>query len=238
MIVLSFSLPEESKGLVRHIAGAKRSGPQALPIIAGTLAGRQVVVVHVGMGMDSATERVGNFLTDWNPSRWIAAGFGGALSSELKIGEIVAAVNFSDPGLLGALAGVTSVNGLPARTGSLITVKEVIETAQAKRDLARHTGAIVVDMETAAIHRLCMARGIPLLALRAISDTACQELPVPAAVWFDARRQRPRPFALVLHLATHPGRIAPFARFVGGVKFAGASLTSFLLAALAALPEN
>jgi len=235
VIVLSFALPEESKGVVRHIAGATRSGPATLPVIVGTLAGRQVVVIHTGMGMDSAAGRVESLLDGHTPSLWIAAGFGGALSPDLKIGDIVAAGNFSDPGLLAAIADITV---FPARTGSLVTVKEVIETAQAKKDLGRHTGAIVVDMETAAVHRLCTARGIPMLALRAVSDTACQDVPVPAAVWFDTQRQRPRPLALVLYLATHPGRIGPFARFVRGVKLAGASLATFLLAALPALPEK
>jgi adenosylhomocysteine nucleosidase len=232
VIALSFALPEESQGIVRGLAGATRSGPAALPVIAGTLAGRDTVIVHSGMGMASATDRIESFLEAHSPSLWIAAGFGGGLSPELRVGDIVSVQNFSDPALLAAIAA------LPARPGVLITTKEVIETAGKKKDLARHTGAIVVDMETAAIHRLCAARGIPMLAIRAISDTACQDLPVPAAVWFDMASQRPRPFPLVLHLATHPGRIAPFVRFVRGIGHARASLTAFLLAALQALPER
>lgn len=229
MIAISFALPEESKDLVRGIEGATRSGPVALPIITGTLAGREVVILHTGMGMASASERVAAFFAFHSPSVWIAAGFGGALAGDLRIGDIVAAENFSDSALLGALS---------ARTGSLITTKHVIETALQKRDLARHTGAIVVDMETAAIHRICHARAVPLLALRAISDTASQDLPIPAAVWFDTQRQRPRPLPLLLHLAVHPGRILPFACFVRGVNLARAKLTTFLLAALPAVPEK
>jgi adenosylhomocysteine nucleosidase len=232
MIALSFALPEESKGIVRGLTGARRSGPGALPIIAGTLAGREVVIVHSGMGMDSATARIAGFLENHAPSHWIASGFGGGLSHDLRIGDIVAVHNFSDVALLRAIAS------LPARPGVLITTRDVIETAEKKKDLARHTGATVVDMETAAIFRLCEARGIPLLAVRAISDTAGQDLPVPAGIWFNTVTQRPRPIRLVLHLATHPGRIAPFFRFVRGIGRARARLTPFLLAALAALPEK
>ncbi len=232
MIVLSFALPEESKGIVARLAGAKRSGPATLPVIAGTLAGREVMVVHSGMGMASATARIGQFLETHTPGALIAAGFGGALSGDLRIGDIVVAQNFSHAPLLATLAA------LPARRGDLITTKHVIETAENKKDLARHTGALVVDMETAAIHRICQARGIPVLAVRAISDTACQDLPVPAAVWFDSARQRPRPLPLVLHLLLHPGRILPFIRFVRGINRSRARLTAFLLAALEALPEK
>lgn len=190
-----------------------------------------MTVVHSGVGMTCATARLGSFLDGNSPSRWIASGFGGGLSDELRIGDVVAAQNFSDPALLAAIAR------LPARAGGLITTRDVIASAAQKKDLARHTGAIVVDMETAAVHRLCAARGIPLLAVRAISDTADQDLPVGSAIWFDAVNQRPRPVRLVLHLAAHPGRIAPFARFVRGIGHARTCLTEFLLAALDALPE-
>jgi adenosylhomocysteine nucleosidase len=232
VITLSFALPEESRGIVRRLDGATRSGPAALPVLRGTIAGREVAVVHTGMGMTSAAARIGDFLETHSPSALIASGFGGGLCEQLRIGDIVVASNFSDGSLLEAIAG------LPARAGALITTKEVIDTAAKKKDLGRHTGALVVDMETAAIHRLCAARAIPMLAVRAISDTACQNLPVPAAVWFDAARQRPRPLPLALHLAARPGRIAPFIGFVRGIRRAGARLTEFLLATLEALPEK
>jgi adenosylhomocysteine nucleosidase len=232
VIVLSFALPEESSGIVRHLAGATRSGAAALPVIAGAFAGRKVVVVHSGMGRASANARLGSFLESHSPSLWIASGFGGALAPDLKIGDIVAARNFSDDALLDAIAG------LPARSGTLITSARVLQTAVEKQDLARHTGGIAVDMETSAIRRLCAARGIPMLALRAISDTASEDLPIPAEVWFDFVRQRPRPLALLLHLALHPVRIAPFIRFVRGINHARSRLTDFLLAVLDALPEK
>jgi len=232
VIAISFALPEESKDIVRGLAGARRSATPALPVIAGTLAGRQVVIVHSGMGMASATAALGSFLDTHSPCLWIASGFGGGLSADLKVGDIVAVRNFSDPALLDSIAA------LPARQGALITTKSVIETALQKQDLARHTGAIVVDMETAAIQRLCSPRGIPMLSLRAISDTVSQDLPLPAAVWFDSVRQRPRPIPLLLHLALHPSRIAPFAHFVRGINLARARLTAFLLAALPLLPQR
>jgi adenosylhomocysteine nucleosidase len=200
VIVISFALPEESKEIVRGLVGARRSGSAALPVIAGTLAGRSVVIVHSGMGMASATATLGSFLEGQSPSLWIAAGFGGGLSADLEVGDIVTVRNFSDPALLEA------IEALPTRRGTLITTKSVIETAVQKQDLARHTGAIVVDMETAAIQRLCCPRGIPMLSVRAISDTASQDLPIPAAVWFDPIRQRPRPVPHLLPLPLLPGK--------------------------------
>jgi hypothetical protein len=71
-----------------------------------------------------------------------------------------------------------------------------------------------------------------MLALRAISDTAAQDIPVRAEVWFDTATQRPRPLPLLLYLAAHPSRILPFILFVRGINKARAQLTAFLLAAL------
>ena len=226
MIALSFALPEESKDLLRRIENRKRSGLSRLPVFTGSLAGHEVAILHTGMGMDSATARAGEFLASHTPRLWIAAGFGGALASDLGIGDIVTASNFSDPALLERIAS------LPARTGQLITIRHALETAAGKRSLGHHTGALAVDMETAAVHRLCAARPIPMLAVRAISDTASDDLPVPSAIWFDLRRQQPRPARLVAYLALHPGRIAPFARFVGGLSPARACLTDYLCQAI------
>lgn len=232
MIVVSFALPGESKDFIARLAGVRRIRGGSLPVFEGALDGREIVVMHCGMGMGSATRRVAEFLEGHVPVFWIAAGFGGALSAELKIGDMVAVQNFSDPALLGA------VEGLDACTGALITVKQVVETVECKKDLARHTGALVVDMETAGIHRVCHGRGVRMLAVRAISDTAEQELPVRAEIWFDLVRQRPRAFRLVVHLLAHPGKIGPFTKFVSGINAARANLADYLVNAVKRLPEK
>ena len=72
-------------------------------------------------------------------------------------------------------------------------------------------------METAWIAEACVRAGVPLLALRVVSDAAGQSFPVPNAVLFDAVRQRPRYVALPMWLLLHPWRIAAFVRFVRGL---------------------
>jgi len=58
---------------------------------------------------------------------------------------------------------------------------------------------------------------------------------VPFADWFDIQRQRPGVFRLLKYLASHPGRIAPFARFVRGLAPARATLAEFLVGFLETL---
>ena len=226
MIAISFALPEESKSLVALLEKRQRQRGGALPWFTGLLAGREAAILHTGMGQESAARELERFLESNEPSALVAAGFGGGLDADLEIGDIFVGTNYSDRALLGTLGGT-------CRTGILVTAGEVIETKGAKAELARQTGAGCVDMETAEIFRQCGRRGIPMLAVRSISDRAGEDLPVPARVWFDAERQRPRPAALVWHLLTHPGRIAPFARFVGGVNRARGTLTNFLVETVA-----
>lgn len=226
MTALSFALPEESKGLVALLEKRERRGGGALPRIAGRLGGVEVEIVHTGMGRNSAARQMEDFLESRRPSLLIAAGFGGGLDPALRVGDVFIGANYSDEAILRSLGG-------KFHTGTLVTTDEVVETREAKADLARREAAACVDMETAEIFRHCRLRQVPMLSVRAISDTAGEDLPVAARVWFDMERQRARPLALGWHLLTHPGRIAPFARFVGGINHARGALTKFLVETVA-----
>ena len=72
----------------------------------------------------------------------------------------------------------------------------------------------------------------PPLALRSVSDSADQFLPVPFDAWFDTRRQRARPLALLLHLLRHPSHIAPFTRFISRLPRIAAALAQAVEAAV------
>jgi adenosylhomocysteine nucleosidase len=60
--------------------------------------------------------------------------------------------------------------------GRLVTAPQLVGRPAAKRTLARETGAIAVDMESAAIAAACQERLVPCAVVRAISDTVDTEL--------------------------------------------------------------
>ena len=99
-------------------------------------------------------------------------------------------------------------------TSLLLTRATPIETPAEKIAAFRESGARLVDMETSALAEACARAAVPLTSVRAVSDAADDFLPVPFDAWFDMRRQRARPLALVLHLLRHPSHIAPFTRFI------------------------
>lgn len=72
--------------------------------------------------------------------------------------------------------GVTVPNSSVHR-GTLLTVPDVIFSAQEKRKLGSRYGADGVDMESFAILEIAGERGIPCIAARAVFDEAAFELP-------------------------------------------------------------
>ena len=212
MRAIAFALPQESRELVAALREPRWSGSPRLPVVTGRLGAEEVVVFHTGVGAASAREALDRF---WQRhggggiDAVLGAGFAGALDPSLAAGALVL-WGESSPWLAGARAAL----GNRACVGALASSPEPLETPRAKRQWARLTGAVAVDMETASVAAFCREKGVPFLALRAISDTAREELPVPFAVWFDLGAQRPRRARLIGFLLRHPGRIAPFIRFV------------------------
>jgi adenosylhomocysteine nucleosidase len=115
----------------------------------------------------------------------ISIGLGGALSSLLKVGDVVIGEKIitgaedwdCHAGWRNRLASL-----LPAAHQGLVFGSDVIiHEAQTKAGLNATTGALVVDMESQITARFAAKRNLPLAALRVISDDATHVLP-PAAL--------------------------------------------------------
>jgi adenosylhomocysteine nucleosidase len=195
-IVVTFARPEESRGLRRRLGKLEKIGSLGV----GTMGGIRLAVVHTGIGPAAAEKAMDSLGALGTPRQIIGGGFAGALGPGLAIGHVV-----SD----------TRAANEPRR---IVSRALPVESVEAKAALHRETGALAVDMETETIGAWCAQRGVAFTAVRAVSDTAQEALPVPFAVWFDVGRQRARVFRLLGWLAWHPGRMGAFARFVGRLK--------------------
>jgi adenosylhomocysteine nucleosidase len=109
----------------------------------------------------------------------IVAGFGGALERSLAVADVV-------------------IDGWPAfdgerwlRFGAIHTADQLAATREQKADLFGQTGALAVDMETAIVRRAAAGVGVPVIAVRAITDTAAHEIdPAMLGLLDDAGRVR------------------------------------------------
>jgi len=223
MIAVTFALPAESSDFVRLLERVHSPGADA---ISGTLHGRPVEILHTGVGERVARERLAPFLQRCAPHVLISAGYAGALNNDLCIAELLLVENFSQPELL-ALARSALVAGT-FRVGKLVSTQAIVDSTKDRIELARTTDAIAVDMETEFIAEACAKRQIPMLSLRAISDTPAAPFPVPVRVLFDMEQQRINFFSLAAHLAAHPQAVPRVATFARRVRSARRALTSAL----------
>ena len=104
----------------------------------------------------------------------------------------------------------------------------MVESAGDRERLAKQLGAAAVDMETEFIAEACAQRKLPMLSLRAISDTAAAQLPAPSSILFDVTGQKIDAKKLSAHLLRHPLGIVRLIRFARQIAAARANLTSGL----------
>ena len=224
MIGITFALPSESSDLVKQLRALQRHDN----LLSGKIDNRDVTILHTGVGAKNCNERLEVLLHKTRPRLVISSGFAGAVSEELDVGVLVLARNFSDPGLLANAERI--LRDREPRVVKLFTSTSIIDSVAERNEIARTADAAAVDMETGAIVAVCNAHRVPLLSLRAISDTARQSFPMPPSVLFDIESQRTSLGRLVAYLFRHPTSIWRLLGFTRQIAHARASLTDAIIA--------
>ncbi|MDE2305770.1 MAG: hypothetical protein KGL34_09430 [Gammaproteobacteria bacterium] len=116
--------------------------------------------------------------------------------------------------------------------GALLSSAAAIADREAKQLAHRQSGAVAVDMESAAVAAVAADRRLPLLVVRAIVDGAGDEIP-PAIV--EASRAGPiRASRLIGGLLRSPAELGAMLRLAGRFAAARATLRVVAAAGLAA----
>jgi adenosylhomocysteine nucleosidase len=129
----------------------------------------------------------------------VSAGTCGALAPHLVEGDLVVPETVLAPG--GCGHGLPVPPGL-SPAGTLLSVDRVVESAEGKARFWRETGALAVDMESAAVVQWATRLGLPAVVIRGVSDTAAHGVPAALAdvVGVDGRVRLDRAVrALVAH---------------------------------------
>jgi nucleoside phosphorylase len=134
-------------------------------------------VVVIGAGPIQAADSISMAVAGKRPAAVVIAGFAGALSNDLKVGDIVVAteVVYVKSGAVFTPTYLSCGKG-NFRSGRLLTVDGIVGQPSEKRALAKCHDAIAVDMESAVVGRVCEAQGIPWAAVRVISDSVDTEM--------------------------------------------------------------
>jgi adenosylhomocysteine nucleosidase len=233
MIGITFALPTESSDLRRRLSEVRREndllfGKIDPPSPRLRRAGNHdVVIVHTGVGAKHCNERMEALLHKARPRLVISSGFAGAVVDDLQVGDLILAENFSDRELL--TRAISILRERKPRVAKLFTSTSIVDSISERNEMARASGAAAVDMETGAIVGVCNAHSVPLLSLRAISDSPKEPFPAPPWVLFDIERQRTDLRKLFGHIITGPTAIIRLLQFFRQIREARAVLTDAMV---------
>lgn len=214
---------------MRRVAVFAASGRELAPVreSLGTVAHRQralgkyevrrrgdveVYLSKTGMGPDAAAAAVRSMLLDVALDAVVSTGYAGALGPA-GIGEVICGTDVcdwtrasdrsvfrADPALLAMARDAVQETGLAWSEGPVATVDRVLCRADDKRALADASGAIAVDMESAAIARVAASQKAPFLLVRAVSDRLDEDLPMDFNLWLTPGER----LRAVAHVARRP----------------------------------
>lgn len=229
MIGITFALSSESSDFVSRVHDRRRDDN----LISGKIGNHEIAIVHTGVGAKNCNARLELLIHKARPKFVISAGFAGAVSDELRAGDLILAENFSEANLLDRAKEI--LRDQNARAAKVFTSTSIIDSVAERNEIARASGAAAVDMETGAIVAVCNAHGIPLLSLRAISDSARDPFPAPPSVLFDIQSQRTNWPGLISYLMGNPIAIWRLSQFSRQIKRVCATLTNALVELVCAL---
>ncbi len=202
-----------------HAANALRNLPD------GTL----LAVSGIGF---AAAERAAQTLIDAGATALASWGMAGGLDPALRAGTIFlpSQVLGSDGRQLStasewrARLGVALAAQHPIASGKLLSAAQTIESIAAKAQAFSTTGALAVDMESAAVAAIAARHALPFIAVRVIIDTAQDALPRAAVA--ATRSGQLRIWRLIASVARAPGEIAALLRIARRYRVATRSLAA------------
>ena len=204
------AMPAELRSLCREAVG-----------VGATLAIRDQAVIAVsGVGEQRAAQAA-QTLVDAGVSGLVSWGCAAGLDAELPAGALCLpeAVVMADlqrwPTDADWRREVVAALGRRAICeGALAHASQVVASSAAKRELAARAGAVVADMESAAIARVARRHDLPLLVVRSVVDPLALTLPaivtehvddsgrVPLAPLLRGLLRRPSDLLTLLQLAS------------------------------------
>lgn len=190
----------------------------------------QVRIALTGVGGVRATNVTRAALEQWQPDVCIAAGLAGSLRHEHRVGQICVPRDIMDLETGRTVLGDASLMRQAEKCGAvlierLLTSSTMVLTAEGKSRLGKMAEA--VEMESFAVASEAAAKGIPAIAIRAISDAADEDLPMNFAELLDETGNVSRSKA-ARALARAPQRLAAVMRLARQSRAAAANLANFL----------
>ncbi|UFS68663.1 nucleoside phosphorylase [Geomonas sp. RF6] len=228
------AMPDEIRPLLRRVGKYRKGEIAGYRSFHFSIGGNSVTLVQSGMGPRRAKEATEALIRQKAPALIVNFGFGGAVRGETKVGDLVRAREV----LL--LAGEKwTRQPLPEKPGhavpTLCDISEGVFITSAVIEDKRRVAALlpaqlkhpVLEMETAAVVAAAHDSGIPVLAIRAISDGADEDLGFSLEEFCDADLNI-QPGKVMSTVARKPWIIPQLIRLAGNSRKAAERLADCL----------
>lgn len=244
------AMPQEIAPVLARIKGFRQDTLAGRNLYRFPVDGRPVFMIESGMGPDHAAAATRALIAHAAPEALVNFGFGGAVLPGLEVAELVLAERVfhldgdtlrelppPDPALATLASEHCCKVGVQLRRGGFVTSSAI----KNKREMASRIGAAtplpLLEMETAAVLAEAQEAGIPLFALRSVSDAADEELGFAIEDFCDAELNL-TPWRVALAIAKRPLLVPQLIRLSGNTRKAGRTLALAVELSLQALARE
>jgi adenosylhomocysteine nucleosidase len=242
LILVFYAFAREIEPFKRRLRNRTPLALDGLHGFRAKIGDKDFAFVGHGIGHQRATETARRAFDSMPQAELvIGTGVAGALSRGLKPGDLVLSDRVlmihadgqpASPGAVVSAANVRAIGhslasaGIAYSTGAILTSRRVF-TVAVKRGAKESTGAIAVDMETAALASEAAVRGLPFVAIRAVLDEVDDE--VVGAEMADEDGDV-RPLAATAYLLRNPATVLKLPRMIRNLSRATAAIADALTA--------
>ena len=196
-IAIMGAMPEEVAPIVAKLDDLKETVYAANTYYEGSYNGQEVVVAYSKIGKVFATLTATILIEKFGCDRLLFSGVAGAISDDLKIGDLIIADGLcqhdlditafghpfgyvpegevcipTDITLRNIAKEVAEGKGLTLKEGIIATGDQFVANSERKEWIGDTFKASALEMEGASVAVVCSALDIPFFILRAISDSA------------------------------------------------------------------
>jgi nucleoside phosphorylase len=201
--VLIFAPMKSEMRPVVKLLGLQRTGEQGkLSVYSGRCGEAEVTLTGTGVGPALATEAAERMLDRAVFDRVVVCGIAGGLAPASVVGDLVIPEEVYD-GANGERFRSTPIAGVTPKGVIRMGDGDDYEFDDAEVDGLIGEGVTALDMETAAIARVCAKHNIPWIAFRVISDMAGDSALDAGVLDIVDEYGTPKPWPSIKYLLTH-----------------------------------
>ena len=204
MIGIIGALDIELERLIGAMQGPVHREISGVPFTCGRLVGTDVVIARAGVGKVNAAVCAQTMALIYEPELIINSGVSGALSPDLRVGDVVIGTDVvqhdvdttamgDEPGFVStvdrlsfpldnfastAIAAAAEELGIRAVRGRIASGDQFVASTERKEEIVRLFSAVTCEMEAGAIAHVCFLNRIPCAVIRSISDGGNEEAPM------------------------------------------------------------